>query len=387
MGNQLAHLPTVELVIDNDRMELLRKTIANEAPPLEFELFVADCNRRGLDPFAKQIYLVPRNVKSKNGQWETKWTAQTSIDGYRLIADRTKLYAGSDEPVYDTETEKHPNKATVTVWKIVGGQRVPFSSSARWDEYCQTTKDGNPSGLWNKMPYVMLAKCAESAALRKAFPQELSGLYTNEEMQQADVAPPMAHAIPKYVEHSHDGMGIDGMMPNPDYLDDLESAGPDEIEATVMQQNRDRAMKRYFAILHERGITDDERKALQRIWPGVESAKDMTTEQIVKLTASIERNSNEQLREKIAQNAPDRASDAEAPETTTYNTFDPVQAAEMFTRDIQNASTWAAAQAAARMATDIQVSTPELERAKADAYNKFHPKQETVIDVEGGPVQ
>jgi phage recombination protein Bet len=159
------------VMLTDERVDLLSRTIANGAPPLEFELFVQICNRTGLDPFAKQIYFIQRGGK---------WSPQTSIDGYRLIAERTGLYAGSDEPVYDSEDGDHPGKASVTVWKMVGGQRVPFSASARWSEYRQET-----SPMWKKMPYLMLGKCAESLALRKAFPQELSGLYTKEEMDQA----------------------------------------------------------------------------------------------------------------------------------------------------------------------------------------------------------
>jgi hypothetical protein len=111
---------------------------------------------------------------------------QTSIDGYRLIADRTGLYAGSDDPVYSKEADTwdHPSKASVTVWKLVGGQRCPFTASARWSEYCP--KDDKDSFMWKKMPYLMLGKCAEALALRKGFPAELSGIYTDDEMQQAN---------------------------------------------------------------------------------------------------------------------------------------------------------------------------------------------------------
>ena len=254
---------------------------------------------------------------------------------------------------------------------------------AEWPEpqrFTFTMDDAEEAGLagrdmWKKHPRNMLYARAISNACRMGWPEVIAGIYDPEELGAIEMEPRETSfhwtEPATAIEANHSATAIE-----------ISAAGPvDQETGEIIDTDRQRAMRRYHAIVNERGLTTDERKALQRIWPGVESSKDMTTEQIVKLTTSIERNSNEQLREKIAQNAPDRASDAEAPETTTYNTFDPVQAAEMFTRDIQNASTWAAAQAAARMATDIQVSTPELERAKADAYNKFHPKQETVIDV------
>lgn len=171
MSTQLVKVPgEYALVVDEEKKALIRRTFANGAPELEFEMFIAICNRTGLDPFAKQIYFIQRGGK---------WSPQTSIDGMRLIADRTGAYAGSDDPVY-AEVNDKPSKATVTVYKMVQGQRCSFSATARWAEYAQER-----SPMWGKMPYLMLGKCAESLALRKAFPQELSGLYSREEMDQA----------------------------------------------------------------------------------------------------------------------------------------------------------------------------------------------------------
>ena len=182
MTNGLATIQNNALVLNDEKIELLSKTIANGAPPLELEMFINVCNRTGLDPFAKQIYFIKRG---------DRWSTQTSIDGYRLIADRSGQYAGSDDPIFDTESEKHPNSATVTVYKMISGQRCPFSAKARWTEYYPGEKQGQ---MWHKMPFLMLGKCAESLALRKAFPAELSGLYTREEMMQADE--------PEYIEAS-----------------------------------------------------------------------------------------------------------------------------------------------------------------------------------------
>lgn len=156
-----------------EQVELIKNTVAKGASDNELQLFLAVAKRSGLDPFSKQIHFVKRGGIG---------TIQTGIDGYRAIAERSGSLAGIDDAVYDTEAKPNPTKASVTVYRFINGNRVSFTASARWNEY----NCGTP--IWKKMPYLMLAKCAEALALRKAFPNDLSGLYTNEEMQQADYA-------------------------------------------------------------------------------------------------------------------------------------------------------------------------------------------------------
>lgn len=160
-----------------EQIALLKRTIAAGATDDELALFLRQCRRTGLDPFARQIYCVKR---------QGKMTIQVGIDGFRLIADRSAQYAGNDDPVFDNE--QTPKKATVTVYKIVGGVRCAFTATARWDQYYPGDSQGF---MWKKMPHLMLGKCAEALALRKAFPAELSGLYINEEMQQAGEPEPI----------------------------------------------------------------------------------------------------------------------------------------------------------------------------------------------------
>lgn len=158
------------------KTDLIRRTVAVGATADELEMFFHQARRSGLDPLARQIYYVKRKGKG---------IVQVGIDGLRLIADRTGKYAGSDDAIYDGANERgYPARARVTVWKMVQGQRCPFSATARWDEYYP----GDDQGFqWRKMPHAMLSKCAEALALRKAFPADMSGLYIHEEMDQADV--------------------------------------------------------------------------------------------------------------------------------------------------------------------------------------------------------
>lgn len=154
-----------------EQVGLIKRTIAIGSTDDELTLFLRQCRRTGLDPFARQIYFMKRSGKL---------SIETAIDGYRLIADRSGAYAGNDDPVFDNENA--PTKATVTVYKLVNGVRCPFTATARWSQYFPGDKQGF---MWKKMPHLMLGKCAEALALRKAFPAELSGLYISEEMQQA----------------------------------------------------------------------------------------------------------------------------------------------------------------------------------------------------------
>ena len=174
-----------ERYFTEEQMKLLSDHIMKGASPIELQYFGEVCKRVGLDPFKKQIHAVQR--------WDSTakrmvWSYQTGIDGYVAIAHRNGLCAGIEDIQFLPADESTPNptKATCTVWKNVGGQRVPFTASARWLEYVQCTKDGVPNSMWRKMPYGQLGKCAKALALRMAFPEEIGGILTDVEMEQAD---------------------------------------------------------------------------------------------------------------------------------------------------------------------------------------------------------
>jgi phage recombination protein Bet len=182
---------------------LRQSGIDNEVTTEELSAFLHLCQRTGLDPFSRQIYLIGRYDRRAGRK---VYTPQTSIDGYRVTAHRAAADAGHPLGYEDTLwcdesgrwrdvwlSDKAPAAAKVAV--IRNGQR--FSAVARYSEYVQTNRDGGPSGLWAKMPATMTAKCAEALALRKAFPHDLAGVYTAEEMAQADSpAPQLRRARP-----------------------------------------------------------------------------------------------------------------------------------------------------------------------------------------------
>jgi phage recombination protein Bet len=158
----------------------------------ELTAFLHECQRRRLDPFTRQIYLIGRYSKRERRK---VYRSQTSIDGFRLIArraaDAAKETIEYEESVwYDTAGKGHEiwlDRGQPTGCKVVvlrGGKRFPVV--ARFAAYVQTDSDGQPTQMWLKMPDIMIAKCAEALALRMAFPEELGGIYTDEEMGQAD---------------------------------------------------------------------------------------------------------------------------------------------------------------------------------------------------------
>lgn len=163
--------------LTEENIALLHRTLCNTLSKDAMELFAEQCNRTGLDPFARQIYAVVRSGRMQ---------AQTSIDGFRLVAERSGKYAGQLGPFWCGEDgEWHdvwlgkiaPVAAKVAV--VRADFKEPLWAVAKSSGYSA----GSP--LWNKLPDLMIAKCAEALALRRAFPQELSGLYTTEEMDQA----------------------------------------------------------------------------------------------------------------------------------------------------------------------------------------------------------
>jgi phage recombination protein Bet len=185
-----------------DQIDLIKRTICPDASDDELQLFVQVAQRLQLDPFARQIFAVFRwNKKANRNVMQT----QVSVDGFRVVAERNGNYAGQLGPFWtaDGETwrevwlDKDPPKAA-KVGVLRNDFKEPLWAVATWEQYKQEGQYGLTE-MWKRMGPLMLGKCAECLALRRAFPNELGGVYSPEEMAQADApayTPPQKEAAP-----------------------------------------------------------------------------------------------------------------------------------------------------------------------------------------------
>jgi phage recombination protein Bet len=207
MSKEVATRPTGALALASDQTwwtEPQRAALVQlgleEASPGDLQVFLHQAQRTGLDPFARQIYMIGRRQDGK-----MKYTIQAAIDGLRIVAERHGQYGGQVGPEWCGEdgqwrdvwvSDKPPLAARVGIIRKDWAQ--PIYATAMFREYAGTTREGALTRMWREKPAVMIAKCAEALGLRKAFPQDLSGVYTAEEMTQADQsAPPVQPPAPR----------------------------------------------------------------------------------------------------------------------------------------------------------------------------------------------
>ena len=177
-----------------EQIDLIKRQVAVGVTDDELRLFLYQCQRTGLDALTKQIYAIKRGGRL---------TIQTAIDGFRLIAQRTGDYRGQVGPFWCGAngiwadvwlSNEPPVAAKVGVWRKEFQE--PVWGVARTDAYAARNERGQLSGLWRTMADTMVAKCAEALALRKAFPHELSGIYSGDEVQEQAVDHETGEIVP-----------------------------------------------------------------------------------------------------------------------------------------------------------------------------------------------
>jgi len=254
---EIEQSPLGRIVITEAQVDLIKNTVAKGATNDELKLFFYECRRRGVHPLDRLIHFV------KRGQGENaKAVFQSGIDFLRSQAEETGEYRGQDDPQFGPfiEGTNFPSSATATVKRKdpETGEIYLIPATAFWDEYYPG--EGNPGFMWRKRPRGQLSKCAEALALRKAFPKKIAGLYSFEEMEQADMVEPSASKGKPTVATPQSKSA-----PKPD-------APPQTAEGGARLIS-DAQRKRFYAIAKANGKTDEEIKSQVYIATGQESTK------------------------------------------------------------------------------------------------------------------
>lgn len=176
--------------VDTDTWNTLQNTIFPNAHPSSILMAIDYCRARKLDILKKPVHIVPMPYKDGN-DWKSRDVVMPGINEVRTTAMRTGQYAGVDRaewgPVVEVLGKKVPEFCTYTVFRFVHGHKVPFPATVYFEEACGVTTDYKTkvkklNAMWDRRPRGQLEKCAEAAALRKAFPEEIGNEYVPEEI-------------------------------------------------------------------------------------------------------------------------------------------------------------------------------------------------------------
>jgi len=201
---------------DRERIELCKRTICPKGiTDDEFTLFIEQCKASGLNPFLKEAYCVPRKTKMADGSFVTVHTFQSGVEGLRARAGRFPGFQGStsaavrekDECEVDVDAGvvRHKFKPTQQRGRIVGAWAKVNRDGQSIVVWLDVTARSGQSQFWRDDPGGMLAKCAEVAALKKAYPTQFTGVDTREEaieerepsrLEQAIAGQPVAQQTP-----------------------------------------------------------------------------------------------------------------------------------------------------------------------------------------------
>ena len=289
-----------ELTITQDQTDWTQQQVAalkqlgvsNDVTQADLAIFLTQSKRTGLDPFSRQIYMIGRKQKTANG-YETKQTIQVGIDGLRAIAHRVAqqchevfsmsdtLWADNSGVWHDVWLSPEPPAAAKVSVKRGGGV---FSAVAIFKEYAPVY-NGKLSGMWLTKPALMIAKCAEALALRKAFPSDMSGIYTDDEMSRAeDVSAPTvvetsAQQQTETTSHSKPLLstqeqreqilamlaeaGIHDRLKAINYLKHTAHMPPTKEEADLLIANRETVIKKASAWVREQSTKRTQQQAEQ----------------------------------------------------------------------------------------------------------------------------
>lgn len=254
--------------VDPQQWNTLKSAIYPGASDQMMALVLDYCRSRNLDPLKKPVHIVKTWNNELRREVETIWEG---IASHRTTAARTGEYAGQDRPVYGPTLNMalggvsvtFPEWCEVTVYRIVRGARCPFTANVRWLETYASKKGGAPNSMWQKRAFSQLAKCAEAAALRMAFPEEIGGAPSAEEMagQEFSVLPlPASSVVSEAIEKARS----DGLEAVAEWAQTLDDAGKTVLRAAWSEIKE--AAKTVYAVdvtaedvVGEKGLVDSYR--------------------------------------------------------------------------------------------------------------------------------
>lgn len=282
MSTEIQKQASSSLQITQEQIKVLAQAgiIPANTPPPQIEVFIHTCNKLGLDPFTKEVHLVAyRNYKTGEYQFSTI----VGIHGLEKKAASSGMFAGVDVPKFNmtasgqwmsmaevAASKKLPISCSVTVYKLMGGTRVPFTAEVLWSEY---GNEKNPN--WSSRPMHMLTKVAKSHALRMAFPNETHGLHVEEEMSAMSEETPTSIEIsstPKGKEQTQNVAPIDPAV--------LKNIGNKITELLMQQMPAEDKVKQLNALYRNRQVVTAEASKDAEVIAMFKMVKTQLTDQI-----------------------------------------------------------------------------------------------------------
>ena len=214
---------------DPKRLQMFRQTVGKKLRGAEIDEAVEWCEVYEANPFTKDIYFF---VFDADDPVKRRVVPVIGIGLYRKIAARTGNYRPDELPPrfrYDETLKNAANPLGIidcemTVYRHSHGAWHPFTSRVKWDERAPIIEDGDvtwvpipgkfhPDGHkqagkpickrvvggnavrkldpnksnWLTMGETMLAKATEADALRRGWPENLSGSYSDGELDRHEV--------------------------------------------------------------------------------------------------------------------------------------------------------------------------------------------------------
>ena len=171
-----------EITEQDINLLIANKVIPASADKSQIAYFFEVCKRKHLDPFLKYVHMIERNERNpkQEGQWIKSYTIQTSLDGMRAIAQRNVKVVSYRRTVRKSDGE------TYGCCEIATADRGTYYDECPLSEYIGKTKTGEITKFWKQFPQTMIKKVAEESVLRMLCPEDLSDIYGDDEMDQAE---------------------------------------------------------------------------------------------------------------------------------------------------------------------------------------------------------